>query len=538
MAGFSQNFPLTAASIDEVSALIENTCKQFSVSRKDALRLRLSIEEALLNWLNHFGPDHEIQLRYGRRFFRPYISLICFSDQPLNPFSSKFDSDPFSRSVLQLISNSVDFYYSNGRNCLTFYPKKEQINPLLKLGIIIAASILLGFLGRALLPGAFLVSVTTNLITPTYSKFLDVLGCIAGPLIFFSVAWGIYGIGDVATLSHLGKGLMLHFLRNVFLAAFFAIPAFPLFHVVFQDVGVNTSQLLQIYQLFLNMLPSTVIEPFSTGNTLQLIVLAVVVGVAMLYLGRRSNAIALAVEQINYLVSFIMEFISRLVPYFVIIVLVNLIWSGSLDTLKNSWRFVFVLAGALLLNCTVFLLVTSISRHVSPWTLLKKTFPPALIALSTASSAASFGELVTTCKDRLGVKDSLTSFGVPLGIVMLKPASAINSMLIILYISGQTGVNCSVSWLIMGVLVCTVIAMATPPVPGGATIAYTMLFTQMGLPLEYLGVVLAIEMLTDFIITSSNIFCLPLTLTSLAARFDMLDTDILKEKPCKSSAKK
>ena len=181
------------------------------------------------------------------------------------------------------------------------------------------------------------------------------------------------------------------------------------------------------------------------------------------------------------------------------------------------------------LTALVFLVLSSIQNKVKISILIKKTLPSYLIALTTASSAASFGTLVKDCEHKFGISDSLTSFGVPLGIVMHKVASAVNAILVAFYIAGMYQIECSLSWIVMAVLISAITAIATPPIPGGAVIGYTMLFTQLGLPEEGLAIALTIDVLTDFLITSTNIFCLPMALTGVARKYDLLDREVLRK---------
>ena len=147
-------------------------------------------------------------------------------------------------------------------------------------------------------------------------------------MIFLSVAWGIYGIGDVETLGTIGRTMMLNFLKYVSLAAAGCVVFFPVLGNHFTNSSNQVSQIKAILEMIMGIFPSTVVEPFSTGNTLQIIFLAVVIGIALLYMQRQTREIAIAIGQINALVNFLMSLISRLVPFVIFMVMVSLIWSG------------------------------------------------------------------------------------------------------------------------------------------------------------------------------------------------------------------
>jgi Na+/H+-dicarboxylate symporter len=390
------------------------------------------------------------------------------------------------------------------------------------------SAVLVGLLGLLILPDGLREILLTSVVEPIYNTFFNILGCIAGPMIFLSVAWGIYGIGDVATLGRIGKRMILRYIAIVALAAAASTVFFPLLGPGLSAGSDNKGQFSSVAELLLGVFPSSIVEPFMTGNTLQIIFMAVVIGIALLYLGKQTSSVARAIEQVNLMVQFMMEIISRLVPYVIFLVVVNLIWSDSADILISSWKLIVLLVAAMVIAAAIFLVSTGLKNKVSAVKLLKKSMPTFLVALTTASSAASFSSNVTTCEKNFGIDESLVSFGIPLGMVVHKPMGAIYDQLILFFFAAKYGVSCSVGWLVIAVIISTVIAIATPPIPGGGAVGYTVLFAQMGIPMEALAIALTIDIITDFIITAFEMLALPLSLVNISADLGMIDEKILK----------
>ncbi|MBO4331168.1 MAG: cation:dicarboxylase symporter family transporter, partial [Oscillospiraceae bacterium] len=128
------------------------------------------------------------------------------------------------------------------------------------------------------------------------------------------------------------------------------------------------------------------------------------------------------------------------------------------------------------------------------------------------------------------ISSSLCSFGVPLGMVMHKPVAAVYNLLLVFYFAARYGVDCSVSWIVVAALVSAVLAIATPPIPGGGAAAYTILFMQLGIPMEALAVALTIDILTDFPVTAFEMFVLPFTLINVSSGLAMIDADTLRSR--------
>ena len=532
MLKLNEIFKLNAHNIDIISENTDKVCQSLNLNSDQRIRIRLFVEEVLIDWLEKNNEEIEIELRSGTRFFKPVIILSYAAPKANNPLKED-EYGVFLKSVFEQLTFAPEYTYERGKNTITIKLKKPEPNPINKILMIMAFSLCFGLVGKMVIPQDVITILQEYIVVPTYEKFLDVLGCIAGPLIFFSVTWGIYGIGDTATLNRLGKGMLISYLRDVLIAVVFCVVFFPVFGCVISGGRVDYIQIMSIYTMFLDMLPVTIVEPFATGNTVQIIILAIIVGITLLCLGKKTRYVAVAVEQINLITNFLMETISKFVPFFIVLVLINMVWSDTINTLIDSWRFVLYLLIALVVTGFIYVILSSINNRVKISLLLKKSLPSYLVALTTASSAASFGTLVKNCEKEFGISDSLTSFGIPLGIVMHKVASAINCILIAFYVAGLYKIETSLSWIMMAVIISFITAIATPPIPGGAVIGYSMLFMQLGLPEEGLAIVLAIDVITDFLITSTDIFCLPMALLGVAKRYDLLDVDKLRESNAK-----
>jgi len=520
-----ETYALTNENIDKTSEQFFAVCQELKMDRKESIKLRLAFENVLMTWKDAFEGEREFEFAFYTKMFAPHVAVRIKDEKPVNPL--KNDDDMFGDSILSMLSSTPDYLYSAGMNTVVFNLRKPDVNPMLHLGIIFLFSIVVGVLGKELLPSDLIASLLTNFVEPLYSKFLEILKCIAGPMIFLSVAWGIYGIGDVATFNKIGKSLMGFFIGSAIAASTCAVLSFPLFGLSLSSGGESSSQVASILQLFLNMIPADIVSPFSTGNTIQIIVIAVLMGIALLYLGQKSTAVATLINGLNSIINFVLGLISKIVPLFISLILVNVIWSGKILIVADMWKLAVGEISSFILVSTVILIIASITVKVKPIVILKKLLEPTLLAFSTASSAASMGSVVEACEKKLGIDKSLVSFGVPLGLVAEKTVVSVSFTLVSLYVAQMSGIEISVGWLITAALVCAITAMAAPPIPGGASIAYAMLFAQLNLPTENIGVMLALDMVIDFAITAANVFCNPVTLLIVANKYDLIDRDLL-----------
>jgi len=153
--------------------------------------------------------------------------------------------------------------------------------------------------------------------------------------------------------------------------------------------------------------------------------------------------------------------------------------------------------------------------------LLKSILPSYLISLSTASSSAAFESNLKISNTKLGVKKELSSFGIPFGMVVFKPTISMFYMLLCFYFASKYGVGVSISWIVTAIIITSVAAISTPPIPGGASAAYTIMLLQLGLPTEALALALTVDMLFDFLITGGDMFMLLLEILRISKRLGM-----------------
>ena len=195
--------------------------------------------------------------------------------------------------------------------------------------------------------------------------------------------------------------MILHFIGMTFLlSSLCTLASLPFFELNFVKHSGGTSQLSSLFQMILGFIPSDIVSPFQDGNSMQIIMLGAAIGATLLILGKTTEAVAKAIEQINYIIQFLMELVSNLVPYFIFIILVQMIWSGTLCVVLAAWKPVLVFLAAMLLLGVIMVLGAAIKCKVSPVLILKKGISSFFIGVSTASSVATFGNCSNVCEKK------------------------------------------------------------------------------------------------------------------------------------------
>ncbi len=394
--------------------------------------------------------------------------------------------------------------------------KRSDKRSLWLLLAAVGAALLVGFSGR-FLPDAFREQAVSLVLSPLQQTFYRFLSCLACPMIFLSVATGICGIGDTARIGRIGRRMVAAFFGiSALLAVFTLLGGYFLYGLSASSGTSGSSQLSAILELILAIVPRNLFSPFIDGNTLQIIFLAVILGLALLALGKRASAVCALSEELSLVIQKLMGFLSRLMPLYVFLALLKMLWSGTLGAFDRLWLLPLLFLSVLLLSFLVLWLYASLRSRIRPLRLLKEVLPPFLIALSTSSSTASFDESMNSC-DRLGIAPGLSRFGLPMSMIMYKPASVIYLAVVACYFAQVYQLSCSPMWFLSAALLSVILAFAIPPVPGGGLNNYAILFLQLGIPDAALAVALTADSVFEFIITGFNVLLQPMELCALSA---------------------
>ena len=347
-------------------------------------------------------------------------------------------------------------------------------------------------------------------------------------MIFLAVVWGIYSIGDLSTFSVVGRKLLFRLIGYlILLSALAGLVITPAFSLVHGDTQMGTG-FSQIFEMVLNIVPGNIIRPFAEGNTLQILFIGIVMGVSMIIIEEKTQTIAIFAEQLNYIVQLVMEFVSKLVPFFVFGSLLNVILTNQVSDIAVSTKLFLVNALGTLAFLIFYLVLVGIRMKTDPLIFLKKALPVLLIDLTTASSAAAFSTSLETCHEKYGVEKSFTDFGVPFSQVIFKPTVAVLYFTSALFAAEAYGVPVSASWFGAAFLMSTILSMATPSIPGGTLASISVLYAQLGLPSSGMAVVLALNIILDFLETPVDLFSGHSVLILTAKKLGLIDNDVFR----------
>ena len=521
-----ERYNFSNSNIDLACEQVGKFLAKVGVERREALRTKLTFEEVLLEYQAKYGEEAFFGLKLVKRLFSIKIEIVI-EGESYNALVRNNDERDVIQGLLAGIGLAPIWSYKNGKNYIAFIPKKKSLSSTVKMLGAIVLAIIAGTILN-LLPEGIRAGANDYVLTPVTSAFMGLITAVSGPMIFLSVLGSICSMGNMETLGRIGsKTIKIILLYMTVIAVF--MTAFACLFYPIKWGGGGSSDFSQILDLIYDIIPSNLFEPFVAGNALQLIFIALIVGLAMLVLASRVNGVFKLVEQFSSIVQALMAGLCALLPVLIFVIFTGIISGGDFAAILNSWKTVLVIVLMAIAYFVLYLFKVAVTKKISLAVLLKKAWPTLMICLTTASSAAAFSTNVRDAHKKLGIDKKLVDFGIPLGQVLFMPGFVAILWGMALGFAESYGMEITVPWAIIGCVTSLLVSFAVPPVPGGAMLGFTVVFAQLGIPMEMMGIAIAINAIADFPATACNVSGWQLTMIDVADSLDMLDKETLRK---------
>ena len=291
-----QEFTLNEAAIDTVSATVQDYLNQLNLESRSVHRIRLTVEELLLNVLEHYGSGLKINVGLGKQSERPMLRLRYTAD-PFNP--SQGGTNPLADDMMRSLGLSPVWNCRGKVNTVSLVlAERPQRSTVFYLLVAVCASVIFGVAGN-LLSENVRMAVADSILSPLSDTFLGLLKTFAGMMVFLTICNGILGMGDSAAIGRTGKSVASRFIGNSFaLSAAAVVSILPFVSLTFSSGGEKQFQSFQsISQMLFDMFPTNLVEPFMTGNTFHIIVIAAFTGCSLLVIGERGSHLRVLIEE-------------------------------------------------------------------------------------------------------------------------------------------------------------------------------------------------------------------------------------------------
>lgn len=391
-------------------------------------------------------------------------------------------------------------------------PKKLSITT--KILIAMALGLVFGSLINAF--AAETVFVQTYLVHGLFyvvgTAFVNSLKMLVVPLVTFSLICGVCGIGDISVLGRVGfKAFVLYICTTalaIILALIVAILVAPGkgFERVAGAANFTPKPAPPLTEVLINIVPSNPIQAFAETEMLQIIFFVIIFSIALLMSGEAGKQITELAEKLNDVMMNLVNLVMEFAPIGVFFLMAKTFSEQGIGLILPMIGYfsVVVLCLTVHLLGTLSLLFQLLTK-LSPWVFLKKMRPAHIFAFSTASSNATIPVTLQVVEKRLGVDNATAAFTIPLGATVNMDGTAIMQGVASVFIANVYGIELGVVQYITVVGMAILASIGTAGVPGVGLIMLAMVFNQVGLPVEGIGLILGVDRLLDMLRTVVNV---------------------------------
>lgn len=351
--------------------------------------------------------------------------------------------------------------------------------------------------------------------------FLRALKMVIIPLILTSIVSGVTNIGDAKNLGRLGAKTFLYYIST---STFAILIGLLLVNLIQPGVGADLGFSKEVEGLdvarrsfgetLLNIIPQNIFESFVNADMLSIIFFAILLGYFINKLeGKQAESLTSLFNSMFEVMMKITAFVILFTPIGIFGIVSSVVseQAGDTDSLLNIFQrlgvFSLTVIAALLIHSMIILpIIARIIGKVNPFLHFQAMKIPLITAFSTSSSNATLPLTLEAVEHNSGVSNKITSFTLPLGATVNMDGTALYECIAALFIAQAYGVELSFVQQIIVVVTSLLASIGAAGIPMAGLVMITIVLSAVGLPLEGVGLILAVDRPLDMLRTTVNVW--------------------------------
>lgn len=498
---------------------------KLGVGTKFARKTELLSEETVAMFSEHAPESAPLKVRISRFFGDVSVSLFMQGTE-FDPagHTDEIGADPdeiASENALRSIlirSHGEKYKYRNkgGVNCARIFTGETEQKSRNYTMIALILGVLFGLFARFVLPAGTTQFMCDYIMDPVKTVFMNALNIIIAPVVFFSIVTCFSQFDSIKDFGKLGVKVLGMYLFTTLIAVGLGIGMFHLlrpgtfgFAASMEFSGGISPNIADaadtsLLDTIVNIVPSNFVRPFVESNTLQIIFLAVLCGIAVGAIGQYSKSLKDAFEALNSLFLKLTSMIAKFIPFAAFASLTIMVVSFDMDS------FLSVAAGAgVALLCyavmmSIYGLLILVLARLNPLKFFKKTREGMLASFTLSSSSAAMPTNLRIATDKLGIAPRVAHFSIPLGATINMDGYCIFLTVMGLFLARAFGVEVSASSLVSLALMVILLSLGAPGVPGSGLVCLGVILKTINVPVEAIGLIIALNTILDMFDTMNN----------------------------------
>jgi Na+/H+-dicarboxylate symporter len=378
--------------------------------------------------------------------------------------------------------------------------------------IALATGVIAGLAIKALDPGAAAQGwLVDGVLKAGGQIFLAALRLLVVPVVFVSLVCGVGSLDDIRKMGRIGSKTLGFYLFTTALAIALALGFASLTRpgAGFQlttTAEYTAKEAPGVTDTLIGFVPTNAIQAMAEANMIQIIVLALLFGLAISMAGASGKRLYSWFLDLNEVIMRLVTIVMMIAPIGVFCLIAMVFAKQGFEAIAPLSKYFFTVLAVLLLH--LFLVYGSILKligRLNPLTFFRKFKDVLVFAFSTSSSNATLPATLEAVEHRLGVKNSVASFTLPLGATVNMDGTAIMQGVATVFISQAYGIDIGWEGYLAVIGTATVASIGTAGVPGVGLITLAMVLRQVNLPVEGIGLIIGVDRLLDMTRTAVNV---------------------------------
>ena len=384
----------------------------------------------------------------------------------------------------------------------------------MSLPMQILTALILGIVVGLICYFAGLGDFTASYLKPFGDIFVNLLKFIVVPVVLFSMIDGILSMGDMKKVGSVGIKTVVYFLCTTAIACviglvlaniFNSAGLFPNLADAAQSAEYEAKEYGGFMSTLVSIFPTNMWQSFSNANMLQVIVIALFFGGSIMAAGEKAKLCRDIVSSFYSVIEKLMGFVISLAPIGVFTYMAWVVATQGASIL-GSLALVLLCAyiGYIIHAVVVYSVSAKAFAGINPITFFKGASAAMIFAFTSTSSAATL-PVSKECADNMGAEGDISSFVLPLGATINMDGTAIYQCVATVFLATCAGMHLTIGQMVTIVVTATLASIGTAGVSGAGMIMLAMVLEAIGIPVSYIGLIVAVDRLFDMGRTCLNV---------------------------------
>lgn len=359
--------------------------------------------------------------------------------------------------------------------------------------------------------GLIMGDAAATWLKPFGDLFIRAIKMLIVPLIFISLVCGVTSMDDTARMGKIGIRAFALFM----LTTAFAITLGLVMGALFQPgAGFSLGEIAAptprdnpgAVATLINIVPKNPMAAFSSGNVLQIIFFAIMVGISINLVGEKAAPVKKLFDALAEVIYKMTALVMAIAPFGVFALMAWVAGKFGIDVLGNFAKIIIAVYLACILHSVIVLGgFAAVFGKVGPRKFFSGIRAAQAVAFTTTSSSGTLPVTMRCAQDNLGISKSISSFVLPLGATINMDGTAIYMGVAVLFVAQASGVDLTMAQYGTIILTSTLASIGTAGVPGAGLIMLSLVLSSVGLPLEAVGIIAGIDRILDMARTTVNV---------------------------------